>query len=400
MRRQATARRVLCLRRMWLNFGVSQLEDTGAMLMPEDDDLSTAVWIPLTPDDVPKLEALLRSKDPFVTSTIDTKDPYSLINYIQHSIYSNLDLAAILDRNLVSRVASLAAGRHVDHLHPTANTDRVAAACMAFLITADVMAEPNISLYELAETVAACDGKEDLLSFRIADHLHPQSYLEVALGRAPGIHPDLIEEARTLVESRDRPSVELEMPLQHWRRHRCALTQIALLERSSLEGRAVFERLIEWSVSPGFFDGVAIAFAAKLFGRSNLRGKLLKSVQSTNVEKCLDGIRNAAWDLTYISHWAKQSIKDEGRRIWILCSNDRVLRSIARFAVGKEGHTSLLFRENWRSKEASVLEQQYIDAWRRAQDSDERLASMQARMDDIDDLTKSIEEQIREACTA
>ena len=247
--------------------------------MANDDDFVTAVWTPLTPEDIPKLEALLRSEDPFVASTIDTNDPYRLVNYIQHSIDSNLDLAAILDRNLVSRVASLAAGRHVDHLHPTSNTDRVAAACMAFLITGKVIAEPNISLYELAESVADCDGQADLLSFRIADHLHPQSFLEVALGRAPGIHPDLIEEARTLVKSRDRPSVDLQMPLRHWRRHRCALTQIALLERSSLDGRAKFERLIEWSVTPGFFDGVAIAFAAKLFGRSNLRGQLLKSVQ-------------------------------------------------------------------------------------------------------------------------
>jgi hypothetical protein len=269
---------------------------------------------------------------------------------------------------------------------------------MAFLITAEVLAEPNVSLYELAESVDVSDGQADLLSFRIADHLDPQAYLEVALGRAPGIPPDLIERARTLVESRNPPVVDLEMPLRHWRRHRCALTQIAFLERTSLDGRAKFERLIEWSVSPGFFDGVAIAFAERLFGRANPRGRLLKSILSPNVDKCLDGIRNAAWDFTYISHWSKQSVEDEGRRIWILCTNDRVLRSLARIAVGEEGQASALFRKNWRPDEASVLEQQYLGAWERAQGSAVRLASMQARMDDIDDLTKSIEARIREAC--
>jgi hypothetical protein len=42
-----------------------------------DEDIVTLVRIPLTPQDVPALEALLRKVDPFVASTIDTHDPYS-----------------------------------------------------------------------------------------------------------------------------------------------------------------------------------------------------------------------------------------------------------------------------------------------------------------------------------
>lgn len=376
----------------------SHPEEKAMVATPEDYDFLTVMWVPLTPDDIPDLESLLRVEDPFVASTIDTDDPYRLVNYIQHSIHGKLELAAILDRNLISRVARLATGSHVEHSDPQSKTYRVAAACMAFLITANVMIEPNISLYELAESAADCDSQDDLRSFRIADHLHPQSYLEVALGRAPGIHPDLISEAHDRANGRDRLTASFKAPLRHWRRHRCALAQIALLERGPLDGREKFERFIEWSMSPGFFDGVAIALAIKLFSKSNVQGKLLKNVQSGNAEKCLEGIRNAAWDLTYISHWVRQSNKDEGRRIWILCSNDRALRSIARIAVGKEGEISGLFRENWRTKDASSLERLYVDAWRHAQSSEERLACMQNRMDNIDDLTKSIESQIKATC--
>ena len=352
----------------------------------------------MTPEDVPALEALLRDVDPFVASTIDTDDPYRLVDYIQHSIHGGAELAAVLDRNLVSRIVSLAAGRHVDHSRPDSAVDRVAAACMAFLITAEVLTEPNISLYELAESVDNSDGQIDLISFRIADHLHPQAYLEVALGRAPGIHPDLIDEARLLIEAQDRPSVNLEMPLRHWRRHRCALTQIALLERASLTGREKFEALLEWSVSPGFFDGVAIAFAGGLFGRARPPGRLLKSARSRDAEKCFAGIRNAAWDLTYISQWSKQSVADEGSRIWILCTNDRVLRGLARVAVGDEDRVAELFEQNWRSREADALKQQYLDAWKRAQGSEERSNSMQGRFDQIDSLRESIQDRIREQC--
>lgn len=363
-----------------------------------DEDILTLVRIPLTPQDVPALEALLREVDPFVASTIDTDDPYRLVDYIQHSIHGSAELAAILDRNLVSRLVRLAAGHHIDHSRPESAVDRVAAACMAFLITAEVLTEPNISLYELSESADDADGQVDLLSFRIADHLHPQAYLEVALGRAPGIHPDLIHEARLLLEAEQRPSVDFEMPLRHWRRHCCALTQIARLERTSLTGREKFEALLDWSISPGFFDGLAIAFAVRLFGRAKPRGRMLKSVRSRDAGKCFAGIRNAAWDLTYISHWAKQSGTDEEGRIWILCTNDKVLRDLARMAVGDEDRVAELFKQNWQSREADALKDQYLDAWRRAQGSEERSNSMRRRFEHLDALRESIEDRIREQC--
>ncbi len=363
-----------------------------------DENTTTAVWIPLTPKDVPELEALLRNEAPFVASTIDTDDHYRLVNYIKHSIHGGAQIAAILDRNLVSRVVALAVGRRVDHSSPGSATDRVAAACMAFLIAAEVLTEPNISLYELTESEDTSDGQTDLIAFRIADHIHPQAYLEVALGRAHGIAPELIEQARRIIEGRDPRAVDLAMPLRHWRRHRCVLAEIALLERTSLSGREKFERLIQWSVSPGFFDGVAIAFAARLFGRAKPSGRLLKHARSANAAKCLAGIRNAAWDLTYISHWAKQSVADEGRRIWILCTNDKVLQDLAKVAVGDESQISELFQKNWQPAEAVELEQQYFDAWSRAQSSLERSNSMRKRFEQIDELTASIEAKIRESC--
>ncbi len=368
--------------------------------MREDDTVTSIIWIPLTPADVPALEQLLRGSDPFVTNTIDTDDPYRLADYIHHSIYEGTEVAAVLDRNLVSRIVNLAEGQHVDHSRPDSAVDRVAAACMAFLITANVLTEPNISLYELVQSDDDADGLVHLNSFRIADHLHPQAYLEVALGRAPGIPPDLLGEALGLieVEGGSRKTVDLEMPLRHWRRHRCALTQIALLERSSLTGCDKFRALLEWSVDPGFFDALVIAFAVRLFGRAKPPGRLLESARSLVPERCLAGVRRAAWDLTYISHWAKQSNADQGIRIWILCTNDRVLRDLARIAIGDEDRMAELFTQNWRRSEAAELQRCYFDAWKRAQGSEERLSPMSSRFEQIDALRESIEERIREQC--
>lgn len=360
-----------------------------------EEEIETAIWIPLTPDDVPMLEGLLTENKTFVTSTIDTANPYCIADYLHHSINGGVPVYALLDRNLMSRVAQLARGRHVDHSASGSGTDRVASACMAFLITAEVQIEPNISLYELAESRENSNANEELASFRLADHLHPQAYLEVALGRAPGIHPDLIEQATTTVESRSQGPAEVNfaMPLRHWRRHRCVLTEIVRLERSALSGEEKFHQLLDWSVHPGYFDAVALSFATRLFGRSK-PGRMLKSARSNNIDRCLSGIRNVAWDLTYVSHWASEACKSEGERIWIFCTNDRVCADLAKVAVGSGEVIESLFKANWTRSEALRLHNHYQEAWSAVQSSADRSVEIRERFETIDELRGSIERQI------
>src|SRR5258705_1865660 len=102
------------------------------------------MWIPINPDDVPALESLLAAADPFVTSMIDASSPYRLTDYLQHSQLGAEELCALLDRNLVSRAIGLARGQIVDHSRPDSASYRVAAGCMAFLITGKVLVETNI----------------------------------------------------------------------------------------------------------------------------------------------------------------------------------------------------------------------------------------------------------------
>ncbi len=361
----------------------------------QEQIIETAIWIPLTPDDVPKLESLLTETNPFVTSTIDTTYPYRLSDYLNHSLNGGIPIYALFDRNLMSRIVQLASGRHVDHSAAGSVTDRVASACMAFLITAEVQIEPNISLYELAESQENSNAKEELAWFRISDHVHPQAYLEVALGRAPGIHPDLIDKAATTVKlkHKDSANVNFAMPLRHWRRHRCILTKIAHLERSNLSGEEKLYQLIAWSVSPGYFDAVALSFAILLFGR-NTPGRMLKYARSNNLERCFSGIRNVAWDLTYISFWVSEACKSEDERIWIFCTNDRVCAELAKASVGNENDIESLFKNNWNRSEAVRLHDHYRKSYNTAQSSANRTAELKERFENIDELRGIIERQI------
>lgn len=351
--------------------------------------VSRKIWIPIDPADVPALEQLLVDADPFVTSTIDTQFPYRLGDYVQHKSVSSRELVALLDRNLISRAVSLACGRATSASN--SDSDRVAAACMAFLITSGILIEPGISLYELARSGGATVAGLELGDFRIADHIHPQAYVDVALGRANSIDPAILSAARALVAGAAviRPTPDLGVPLRKWRRHRCAVAQIAFLERAGGTGRSKMHGLIEWSATAGFFDGVAIAFALRFFGRGKRKG-MLRGVHSNLPERWSASIDNTAWDLCYVSHWIDSAKKDE--RIWLLCSNDRSLKIVARASV--EGTGKGHFEGNWVPRDAEALYAHYQEASSRVRRDPMRPAVLRDRYERIDTLTESILKRI------
>lgn len=362
-----------------------------------DNDLDAeVVWIPLSTGDVPTLERMLAELDPFVTTMIDTRDPYRLADYVQNALYGEHEVRVLLDRNLVSRAVALASGEEVAHRRQGSQEYRLAAACMAYLITAQVTIEPNIALYEFAsfESEAA---RRQTRGWRIADHVHPQAYLDVALGRVSSVDPVALREARRLVATLPSESPPLETKLRYFRRHYCALLEVARLDRTELRPTEKVHRLIEWSMDAGFFDGLAIAFAIVFFGRHRA-GRMMKRVRSQSEARCLAGVRNAAWDLTYLSCWVKYA-SDANPYLWIFATGDRVLARVARAAVGGEERSALeLLRANWPRAEAQALFAHYTDAWKRAQTSSERDAELRERFERLDVLIAEIEEKIRRTC--
>lgn len=357
-----------------------------------------SMWIPLDPADVPSLEALLSRTDPFVTTTIDTKRPYSLSAYLEHTALGRAELRALLDRNLVSKAISLAAGGRIDHAHSGSETARVAAAAMAFLVTANVLIEPSIALYELAESVGPRQARAQLRAWRVADNVHPQAYLDVALSRADRIAPVALHEARAAVAKRLEREPAIEPQVRHWRSHRLVLSQIALLDRSELRPAEKMHMLLDWSVDEAFLDGVATCFAIAFFGSRRPRG-MLQGVRSASLERCLKSIRNAAWDLAYVSYWEKYARDGESDKIWIFCTFDRLLGQLARAAVGdRDGDTEAaaggLFRANWSTPDAEALFAHYKDVLSRAEPSPEREAVVRHRLENIDDLTLGTEREL------
>ena len=280
----------------------------------------------------------------------------------------------------------------------TSKSDRVAAACMAFLAAARVELEPNISLYELASVAGDADALNELRSLRLAQAIQPQAYLNVALQRVSRIHPDAIQEAscRPSVGSVSDPAINFLNPLRHFRCHRAAVTKIALLERTSLKGPEKFRHLLRWSSDAGFFDGVALAFGAMFFGERRA-GTMLKSVKSNSFERCVAGIKNASWDLTYMSHWVSRAREDEERAIWIFCTHDGGCASVARSAVGTDVDSLSLFKQNFKPPDAESLQAEYRDLLAGTTDPGDRREVVSERLELLEEAQLALDTELSRA---
>lgn len=293
-----------------------------------DSDVLT-YWVPIDPADLRTLAQVLRDRDVF-TPTFSTPnvDRYDPAVYRDQAARFDTSTALLVDRNVLTRWIDVVRGAHpnIDH--------RMAAAVLAFAQCAEIDIEPNIALYELAFTRGQDAALEELLAFRLADHVHPGHWAEVALNRA-----DAITELPESVSIRDKDlAIDFTMKLRRWRRNYVLALKIAELE---LRGGSSVDRLLEflsWMYTDFLLGGPALALAMHYLAPNSPRKRLLKGLRSSDRDRALAGIRNAAWDLMFLSEWEARVGKQETEaRLVLLTSFDQGLHRLARSVVDVEG---------------------------------------------------------------
>ncbi len=291
--------------------------------------MNEPIELDITPHDLEALQARMHSWLPFVTTGLDIEDPYDLIEYAYSAQYTDFDLQAMLDRNLVSCVCRLARGDSVPRDAGAAETFRVAAACMVYLITGNATCDATMAMHELADQQGSRAANNDLFAFRIADHIPYQTYLNVALGRNLNIPSSARQHALQLVlpRYRDLPEHDFSTKLQIITRHQICLTKICLIEKSGGSGREKLLRYLDWTISEAFSNAAAISFARIFFAKNRPSG-MIRWIDGRSVAGCLRGIRNAAWDLAYMSDWGRRVGQENERLGFILCSRDALLTRI------------------------------------------------------------------------
>jgi hypothetical protein len=315
--------------------------------------------VPIDPSDLMRIAEALRARDVFTPTfaALDV-DLYNPAVYLQQ--VHRFDTATVLlaDRNLISRWVGLVRGT------PPTPEHRLAAGVLAFAQCAEIDIEPNIALYELARSRGAEAARLELAAFRLADHIHPGYWGEIALGRSQGLGgPTPVGP----VGPNDL-TIDFSMWLRRWRRNYILCLKIAELELEGGSAAARMSRFMTWMDRDFLFGGPALVMAAHCLAPNAGRRRLLKSIRSPDRARAIEGVRNATWDLTLVSEWMQGVERQDGdSRLTLLTSLDRGIHALARAVTDVECPGSsvesgiyALFVELWGEKMGTRLAGQLV----------------------------------------
>jgi hypothetical protein len=257
------------------------------------------------------------------------------------------------DRNVTSRWTQIVSGRQ----SKWQEQHRLCAALIAFAQCLDIQIEPSISFHELAHSRQNAAAHEELAWFRAADNFSPHTWMDIAFGRIDALHGPVQP-----MQTPNAPSVPLDQPLRRWRRNYIVAMKIAELELTDSAATQRVRRLFQWMVEDFSVSGSGALLALIYFApRSPPREGLFKSLRSANRERALEGVRNAAWDLTHVSDFVRRALEHDYSQRVIFATLDDGLRQVARIGMGateeiaEEDRLTCEFSPWWGEKDAREL---------------------------------------------
>lgn len=276
--------------------------------------------------------------------------------YAKH--IDGLPTVLLPDRNVVTRMARIAREGHIGRDDPPS---RLALDLMAFAQAMDVDIEPGLAFHELAQVMGNDVALEELRWFRAADQGRATAWIDLAVGRTdqlPPLQPGSLEE------------LPLAAPPHRWRCNYAVILKATSLELDGgLSPARRFEILLDWMVTEFIFAGPATIFCTMFFSERAARGGLVKSLRSPDGKKVLDGIRNAAWDVTYLSELTRRAKPQSYEKArCIFASGDRALAELAPLLLIDEEDEAGYRREmasrveKWWGRDAVRLAGMLIDA--------------------------------------
>lgn len=256
----------------------------------------------------------------------------------------------LVDRNVASRMAQIA---REGAYRPLNRPSQFAVDLMALSQSMNLNIEPSIAFHELAQINGNDEALAELRWFRAADYGQARAWIDVALGR---------EDALPIASPAEREEHDLARPLSRWRRNYAILLKAAELELSNLTPKERLRRLLEWMISDFFVAGPAAMYCAMYFSPFAAKAGMLKQLRSPERGRALAGIRNAAWDVTYLSEMVRRTTSDvyESKR-YLLATADEAIAQVAPIlfldeggAVGIEKDLARGLEKWWRT-EASIV---------------------------------------------
>lgn len=273
--------------------------------------------------DVLAVQQVLQAARPFRFWAVPNLDPYDI--FATTALFDEFGgaLAVVLDRNVFSRALEL----FTPERPPAGKEHRIAAAVFAYCIWTGAYFDPVIATAETVFTNRIERGRGEAVELVAMQNIHPQPYVDVALGRADRIPSDVLAVERTVSAIQGAASLELDQ----WDQFRAdygAALKLAMLLRELGEASPTpdtFVRFLEWSYHEFILVLPAIIYGSLALSPRRISG-MFKDVRVGKSADALRGVRNATWDMAMLRYFMKLLSQSKAARTFpIACSLDRAL---------------------------------------------------------------------------
>jgi hypothetical protein len=341
--------------------------------------------LPVPVRDLERVARILRDHDVFRPGPT-AGDIYSW-RACRKSHADGVTVVALLDRNVLNDVVSLASTATSDFAVPLSARARFGAAVMAYLLCCNILVDPGLAVYEWPS-----DALDKLTLFRRADEADAAVYVDIALERADRLAP------ADLPPPKIQPTPEtVRGNVSGREEHHLAVLKIAELERAPLTGEERIWNFLDWTFNNYIFLPAAISLAIQQFAPRRSK-PILRRVSIADRQRALSAVNNAVWDLTVAMHWAERATKQlEEKKFWVLCSRDAALKALAKnlhfsgdAGQTQEGAIRQMCGDLWGPKDGSRLADRLlalmIDAqnpsrWCNQSGFDDRIATMSGELE-------------------
>jgi len=302
------------------------------------------------------IERLLRESDSLVAAHAALQDIYSLGEYQKLGAVKRV---VLLDNNILTRLIHLAKGLEINGDGESVKNYKYCCALMCFFILNDIDIETNISFYERASSNGHQKAIDEYSCFMIANHIHPIIYAELALGITKKNCAKQIEYTRDNIKIVVPEESNFSKQLNDWKLIYSHLLKAKILLRDEPKPVKRIEQMMEWFTSESSVLPSSLLFILILLSpKSGELGSLVKKINSSEFTTLKNGLKNAAWDLTYLTTWRKLT-KSQPETLWFFCSLDKKLQSIARLLYARkgEGRDEALYKfveEYWGKKSPEI----------------------------------------------
>ncbi|MDD5114708.1 MAG: hypothetical protein PHC94_11890 [Methylobacter sp.] len=259
------------------------------------------------------IERLVRESDSLIAAHAALQDIYSLGEYQKLGAVKR---EVLLDNNILTRLIHLAKGLEINGDGESVKNYKYCCALMCFFILNNINIETNISFYERASSNGHPKAIDEYPYFMIANHIHPMIYANLALGITNHICNEQIVYTRDNIKIVVPEESNFSKQLNDWKLIYSHMLKAKILLRDEPKPVKRIEQMMEWFASESSITPGSLLFILILL--SSRRGKLgglVKNINSSEFTTLKKGLKNAAWDLTYLTTWRKMT-NSQSETLW------------------------------------------------------------------------------------